>query len=125
MANPNIVNVAAIYGNNSSTSLSTTSATAIVNNPASSGKVFKVNMIMVANVDGTNAADITINKYSEDDLGGTAYQIASTISVPADATLIVLDKTTTLYLKEDESLGATAGTANDLVVTASWEEINA
>ena len=125
MANPNIVNVAAIYGNNSSTSLSTTSATAIVNNAASSGKVYKVNMIMVANVDGTNAADITINKYSQDDLGGTAYAIASTISVPADATLIVIDKTTAIYLKEDESIGATAGTASDLVVTASWEEINA
>ena len=125
MANPNIVNVAAIYGNNSSTSLSTTSATAIVNNAASSGKVFKVNMITVANVDGTNAADITINKYSQDDLGGTAYAIASTISVPADATLIVIDKTTSIYLKEDESIGATAGTASDLVVTASWEEINA
>lgn len=124
MANPNIVNVAAIYGNNSSTSLSTTSATAIVNNAASSGKVFKVNMITVANVDGTNAADITINKYSQDDLGGTAYAIVSTISVPADATLIVLDKTTSIYLKEDESIGAIAGTASDLVVTASWEEIN-
>lgn len=125
MSNPNIVNVAAIYGNNSSTSLSTTNATAIVNNPASSGKVFKVNMIMVANVDGTNAADISINKYSQDDIGGTAYAIASTISVPADATLIILDKTTAIYLKEDESIGATAGTASDLVVTASWEEINA
>lgn len=124
MANPNIVNVAAIYGNNSSTSLSTTNATAIVNNAASSGKVYKVNMITVANVDGTNAADITINKYSQDDLGGTAYAIVSTVSVPADATLIVLDKTTSIYLKEDESIGATAGTASDLVVTASWEEIN-
>ncbi len=125
MANPNIVNVAAIYGNNSSTSLSTTNATAIVNNPASSGKVFKVNMITVANVDGTSAADITISKYSQDDLGGTAFAIVSTVSVPADATLIVMDKTTALYLKEDESIGATAGTASDLVVTASWEEINA
>lgn len=124
MANPNIVNVAAIYGNNSSTSLSTTNATAIVNNAASSGKVFKVNMITVANVDGTSAADITINKYSQDDLGGTAYAIVSTVSVPADATLIVLDKTTSIYLKEDESIGAVAGTASDLVVTASWEEIN-
>lgn len=125
MANPNIVNVAAIYGNNSSTSLSTTNATAIVSNAASSGKVYKVNMITVANVDGTNAADITISKYSEDDIGGTAYPIVSTVSVPADATLIVLDKTTALYLKEDESIGATAGTASDLVVTCSWEEINA
>ena len=125
MANPNIVNVAAIYGENSSTSLTTTSATSIVSNAASSGKVYKINMIMVANVDGTNAADITINKYSAADLGGTAFPIASTISVPADATLIVIDKTTAIYLKENESIGATAGTASDLVVTASWEEINA
>lgn len=81
-------------------------------------------MITVANVDGSAAADITINKYSQDDLGGTAFAIVSTVSVPADATLIVLDKTTALYLKEDESIGAIAGTASDLVVTASWEEIN-
>ena len=125
MANPNIAAVAAIYGNNASVDLSTTSATLIVENAAASGKVYKINMITVANVDGTNAADITISKYSEDNIGGTAYPIVSTISVPADATLIVLDKTTALYLKEDESIGATAGTANDLVVTCSWEEINA
>lgn len=124
MANPNIVNVAAIYGNNSSVSLTTTSATSLVSNAASSGKVFKINMIMVANVDGTNAADISINKYSAAALGGTAFPIASTISVPADATLIILDKTTSLYLLENESIGATAGTASDLVVTTSWEEIN-
>lgn len=124
MANPNIVNVTTIYGNNSSVSLSTTNATLIVENVAASGKVYKINMITVANVDGTNAADVTISKYSEDNIGGTAYPIVSTVSVPADATLIVLDKTTSIYLKEDESIGATAGTASDLVVTCSWEEIN-
>ena len=124
MANPNIVNVAAIYGNSSSTSLSTTSATSLVSNAASSGKVYKINSIVVANVDGTTAADITINVYSAAALGGTAFPIASTISVPADATLIVTDKTTSFYLLENQSIGATAGTASDLVVTASWEEIN-
>jgi hypothetical protein len=124
VANPNIVNVAAIYGNNSLTSLSTTSATSIINNAASSGKVYKVNSIVVSNVDGSAAADITINIYSQDDLGGTAYAIVSTVSVPADASLIVTDKTTSFYLKEDQSVGAIAGTASDLVVTASWEEIN-
>lgn len=125
MANPNIVNSAAIYGENSSVSLTTTSATSLVSNAASSGKVYKINTIMVANVDGTNAADITINKYSAAALGGTAFPIASTVSVPADATLIVIDKTTAIYLKENESIGAIAGTASDLVVTTSWEEINA
>jgi hypothetical protein len=124
MANPNIVAVTAIYGNSSQVSLSTTSATSLVSNAASSGKVFKINSIVVANVDGTTAADITINIYSQAALGGTAYPIASTISVPADATLIVTDKTTSFYLLENQSIGATAGSASDLVVTTSWEEIN-
>jgi len=124
VANPNIVAVTAIYGNSSQTSLTTTSATQLVSNAASSGKVFKINSIVVANVDGTNAADITISIYSAASLGGTAYPIASTISVPADASLIVTDKTTSFYLLENQSIGATAAVANDLVVTASWEEIN-
>lgn len=124
MANPNIVNVTAIYGNNSTTSLTTTNATSIVSNAASSGKIYKINSLVVANVDGTSAADITINVYSQAALGGTAYALASTISVPADASLIVIDKSTGIYLLENQSIGATAGTANDLVVICSWEEIN-
>ena len=124
MANPNIVSVSAIYGENSLTSRSTTSATSIVSNAASSGKVYKINSLIVANVDGASAADITINVYSQAALGGTAYALASTVSVPADATLVVIDKNTSIYLKENQSIGATAGTANDLVVVASWEEIN-
>lgn len=124
MANPNIVNVTTIYGNTSTTLLTTTSATSIASNAAASGKVYKINSLVVANVDGTNAADITINLYSAAALGGTATAIASTISVPADATLIVTDKTTSFYLLEDKSIGAIASAANDLVVTCSWEEIN-
>lgn len=124
MANPNIVNVTTIYGNTSTTLLSTTSATSIASNAAASGKIYKINSITVANIDGTAAADITINVYSAAALGGTATAIVSTVSVPADATLIVTDKTTSFYLLEDRSIGATAGTSNDLVVTASWEEIN-
>jgi hypothetical protein len=124
MANPNIVAVTAIRGDNSSVSLTTTAATSIVSNAASSGKVLKINTIIAANVDGTNAADITINKYSAAALGGTAFPIASTISVPADASLVIVDKTTAIYLKENESIGATAGVANDLVITCSWEDIS-
>lgn len=123
MASPNIVNVTAIYGNTSTTALSTTSATSLVSNTASSGKVFKIDNIVVANTTST-AATITINVYSAAALGGTAYPIASAISVPGNATLIVTDKSTAFYLLEDKSIGATAGTSNALVVTASWEEIN-
>jgi hypothetical protein len=123
MANPNIVNVTTIYGNTSTTSLTTTSATSLVSNAASSGKVYKIDSIVVANT-SASAANITINVYSAAALGGTAFPIASTISVPAYASLIVTDKTTTFYLLEDKSVGATAGTSTALVVTASREEIS-
>ena len=124
MAAPNIVNVATITGKTATVALSTTNATAVVSNAASSSKVFKINNIIVSNVDGTNAADITISLYSQDDIGGTAYAIASTISVPADTTLVIIDKNTALYLEEDKSIGAQASAADDLVVVASYEEIS-
>jgi len=78
---------------------------------------------VIANIDGTSAADVTVNIYSAASLGGTASAIASTISVPADASLIVTDKTTAFYLLEDRSIGALASASGDLVATISFEEI--
>ena len=124
MAAPNIVNVTTITGKTDQVSLTTTSATSVVSNAASSGKVFKINSLIVSNVDGSSAADITVAVYSEDDIGGTATELVSTVSVPADASLVVIDKNTALYLEEDMSIGATAGTASDLKVVVSYEEIS-
>jgi hypothetical protein len=124
MAAPNIVNVATITGKTAVVDLTSTSATSVVSNAASSGKVFKINSLIVANVDGTANADITINLYSAAALGGTATQICSTIAVPADSSLVVIDKTSGIYLEEDKSIGATAGSSNDLKVICSYEEIS-
>lgn len=123
MANPNIINATSILGVNSTTSLTTTSATSILSNAASSGTVYKLDSLIVANTTAS-AANITINLYSAATLGGTAYAICSTVSVPANASVIVIDKTTCIYVTENQSVGATAGTANALVVTASWEQIS-
>ena len=122
MANPNIVNVTSIVGNSLSVAVAT-SATQLASNAASSGKVFKINSIVIANIDGTVAADITVNIYSVAALGGSPIAIASTISVPPDASLIVTDKTTTFYLLENQSIGALASASGDLVATISFEEI--
>jgi hypothetical protein len=122
MATPNIVSVTSIVGNTLSAAVLTT-ATQLASNAASSGKIFKINSIVIANIDGTSAADVTVNIYSAASLGGTASAIASTISVPADASLIVTDKTTAFYLLEDRSIGALASAAGDLVATISFEEI--
>jgi hypothetical protein len=117
MAAPNIVNVATITGKTAVQAVGT-SATAIVTNSGSSGKVFKVNALYVANVDGTAAADITVDLFRS----STAYPIASTISVPADATLDIMTKA--IYLEEGDSLRCTASAAGDLTAVCSYEEIS-
>ena len=124
MAAPNIVSVSTIIGNNSLTNVSTTSAFTIVNNAASSNKVYKINSIIVSNKDGTNPYAATVNVYDQDDLGGNAYSTISTVDVPADASVVVIDKSSSIYLKEDQSIGVIANVANKLFVIASWEEIS-
>ena len=124
MAAPNLVTVGTITGKTIYTALSTTSETSVLSNASGSGKVFKINNIVVSNVDGVSAADITIAINSAAAGAGTSYAIASTISVPADASLIVVDKSTAIYLEEDKSITATAGAGGDLEVVISYEEIS-
>lgn len=131
MANPNIAAVAAIYGTTTYYTPAGTSAVVLLPNAASSGTVFKINQIVAANVDGTNAADTTVAIYSNGAVaqgsapsGGTAYPIVSTVSVPADASLIVVDKTTAIYLMEGTSIIVTSGSASDITYTISYEVIS-
>ena len=98
---------------------------------ASSGTVMKINSLIAANVDGTNAIDTTVSLYSNGaqtqgnaPSGGTAYPIASTISVPADASLIIIDKTTGYYLMEGQSITVTSGTASKITYAISYELIS-
>lgn len=124
MAAPNIVNVASVIGKTAYATPSNTSANVLLANAASSGKVFKINQIVAANIDGTNAVDCTVAINSAANGGGTSYAVASTISVPSDASLIVVDKTTAIYLEEDKSIVVTSGTASKITYTISYEEIS-
>lgn len=124
MAAPNVVNVATITAKTTYVTPSNTSANVLLANAASSGKVLKVNMIMAANVDGTSAVDTTVAINTAAAGSGTSYAIASTISVPADASLIVSDKSTAFYLEEDKSIVVTSGTASKITYTVSYEEIS-
>ena len=117
MATPDIVDVATITAHNSTAVLADTNRTTAVDVPAD--KVAKINTILVANVDGTNAADITI-EVSVDN-GSNYVKIANTISVPADATLSFLENP--IYLDETDLLYFTASAANDLTYFVSYEEI--
>jgi len=124
MANPNIVNVTSILGETVVGVLTTTLTTVLLTNVASSGKVLKVNSVLISNVDGTNAADVTF-KLAANELGtSTAIAIASTIAVPADATLSLIDKTNSFYLMEDKALIGGASANSDLEYLISYEVIN-
>ena len=123
MANPNIVSVASIYGRTAYVAYVGTSAAGIVINAASSGKINKINSLIIANIDGSNAADITVTLRNA--AGGTTHStLANTISVPADATLVVISKDTSIYLEEDMSLYLAASATGDLSATCSYEIIS-
>lgn len=131
MANPNIVNVTAIYGVTDYITPSGTTAVVLLPNSASSGKVFKINSIVAANINTANAYNATVAVYSNGAVakgsapsGGTAYPLSSAITVPASASLIALDKTTSLYLMEGQSITVTSSSANQLVFTISYEDIS-
>lgn len=130
MANPNIVAVTAIYGNTTYLVPSGTTAVVLLPNAASSGKVYKINQIVVSN--GTaSAANTTVSIYTNGAVaqgsapsGGTAYPIINTVSVPAYSSLIAVDKTTTLYLQEGTSISITSGTGSALTYSISYEDIS-
>lgn len=130
MANPNIVGVTSIYGNTTYYTPSGTSAVVLLPNASGSNSVMKIGQITVANTTGS-AANATISIYTNGAVaqgsapsGGTAYPIVSTVSVPANASLIAVDKTTSFYLTENTSISITSGTANALTFSVSYETIS-
>jgi len=120
MAAPNVVNVATITGKTKGVALTTTLTADILENPASSGKVFKVDFLVVANIDGTSAAELTLDFY--DASATTSYNIANTISVPADGSLDVIAKP--LWLEEGDKITGGASANGDLELVVSWTEIS-
>ena len=117
MAAPNLIGATTITGKTAVANV-TTSSTSFLNNPSSSGKVYKVNLLMVSNVHGTNSGDISVELYRS----ATSYNIAKTIAVPADATLDLLNKS--IYLEEGDDLKCLASANSTLNLVCSYEEIS-
>jgi len=130
MANPNITAVTSILGDTTFYTPSPTTAVVLLPNAASSGNVFKINQIVATNV-SASAVNATVAIYTNGAVaqgsapaGGVAYPIVSTVAVPANASLIVVDKTTSIYLKEAHSITVTSGTASGITYTISYEIIS-
>jgi hypothetical protein len=119
MAAPNIVNVSTITGKTAVQAVTTTPTDIIINN-TSSGSVVKINTLSIANINGTTAATITASIYRS----ATEYKLAHVISVPAGSALMLLDKTSSIYLEEGDSLRLTASINAYLHATSSYEVIS-
>jgi len=131
MANPNLLTATSALGTTTYLTPSVTTAVVLLPNGATSGQVFKINQIVATNVNGSSAVNATVSIYTNGAVAqgsapssGTAFPIASTISVPANAALIVVDKTTQLYLQEGTSITVTSGTASGITYSVSYEVIS-
>ena len=120
MAAPNIVNVSSIYGKTMGAALGTTAGTDILS--GATDKLYKINSIIVSNVDGSSAADVTVRFYDYN--VSTAYHLAKAVTVPSKSTLIVLGKDAPIYLEENDRLQAHASAASDLEIIISYEELD-
>lgn len=121
MAAPNIVSVASIYGKTSGQALTTTLAD-FVANAASSGKVFKVSHLTIANIHASSNVDITVTFV--DASAGVTYNIAKLVTVPVKGSLVVISKNNPYNLEEGDKIQIQAGAASSAEATCSWDEIS-
>ena len=128
MANPNIVSVTSIKGESVGFALTATTTTTLMT--VSADKLVKINRITCANVDGSSSADLTLSitksNFTPDgvanfDTSGT-FHLAKTVSVPADATLVVLD--TPIYMMESDVLKGGENASGDLELFVSYDSID-
>lgn len=124
MSNPNLLAATTAYGTTTYLTPSNTTANVLLSNAASSGKVFKINQIVAANVNGSAAVNATVSIDNAAAGAGTDFPIISTVSVPATASLIVVDKTTSIYLMENSSIVVTSGTASGITYSISYEDMS-
>ena len=124
MANPNLLAATIAYGTTAYITPSNTTANVLLSNPASSGKVFKINQIVAANVNGSAAVNATVSIDNAAAGAGTDFPIIFNVAVPATASLIVVDKTTSIYLMENSSIVVTSGTASGITYSISYEDMS-
>jgi hypothetical protein len=126
MANPNIIGVTSILGKTYFSEIATGSHAIMLNNTVGSNSVYKINVISISNGTGS-AANISVAVYRDPDGGGAAppryYDIANTVSIPANSTLVVTAKDTSFYLEEGDILTSFAS-ATSLEVMVSYEIIS-
>lgn len=121
MTAPNMLSPTSIYPKTTGITLNSTSETDLLVNAASSNKTIRVQSVYAANIDGSSAADISM-KWYDAATSGNGYALANTISVPADATVVLLGADAYIWLEEDRRLTVQASASGDISVVCSYEE---
>jgi hypothetical protein len=122
MANPNMVNLSSILGATTYLVPTTTTATTWTALTPAAGTVNKIDTMMATNVTASSAV-ITVSINSAISGGGTAYRLTFQTSVPGNSSLIVVDKSTMLYVGEAQSIVVTSGTTNAIEMVSTYEAI--
>lgn len=123
MANPNMVNVSSILGATTYLVPTTTTATTWTALTPSAGTINKIDTMMATNVTAT-AATITVSINSATGGAGTAYRLTYQTSVPGNSSLVIVDKSTMIYVGEAQSIVVTSGTTNAIEMVATYEAIS-
>jgi hypothetical protein len=118
MAAPNIVNVSTIYGKTQYQQVTTTMAN-VITNGSTSGNVVKVNDVLVANYTTSSIqTNVVIGR------GSSVFYLAGNMAVPANSTLVVVAKDSSIYMEEGDYLQANASSATAAQISCSYEVIS-
>jgi hypothetical protein len=123
MAAPNLINPGTITGKTTYLTLANTTETDLLVNASGSNKALRVTAIYAANIDGVVSVDCTLRIYNAAS-GGTGFPLANTITVPADATVVLVGKDAPIWLEENNRLTVQASAGNDLTVVCSYEDVS-
>lgn len=128
MTTPNLLATTTVYGKTAYLTPSVNTSVVLLANNTGSNQLFKINSIIVSNADGASAINATVAIYTNGNItqnnapsGGTAYPLISAVSVPINAAVIVVDKTSSIYVEENMSIVVTSGTANKLTFIVGYE----
>lgn len=115
MAAPNLLSTTTVTGKTALATLSTVTSN-VITNSASSSTVDKLNNVILSNYTASVVtANIMINRSS------TLYYIGGTVSIPANSTLVLLGKDTSIYLEEGDVVQANVSANSSVSFTASYE----
>ena len=125
MTDVNLSNHIVVSGTTTGINVVDDSLTTILSNADSSSIIIKINFLLISNTTTTDVT-ATVGYYDDATPGsGTEYPIINEVSIPANASFMIIDRPSYIYLPENTSLGITSGDGSGhLTVICSYETLS-